>query len=277
MMEKIKFLKMHGLGNDFIIIENEKKINLKKNLIKNLCNRYQGIGGDLIVFLTKDSKNIADFKAEFFNSDGSTAEICGNALRCVGKFFCDKLKKRTLLVETKSGLIDIETISKEKISVDLGIPKFSWNQIPISRNLDTLNLDLNSGFLKGGAAVNIGNPHLIFFSKKIDKNAFIEHSKKISTNQIFTEGINISVVDIASKKEFLIYTYERGAGLTNACGTGACASVAVANKLNLCDKKVMVNMTGGSLEVEISNDDHILMIGNANEVFNGEFYIERFI
>ena len=277
MMEKIKFLKMHGLGNDFIIIENENKINFKNDLVKNLCNRYEGIGGDLIVLLSKDSKNIADFKADFFNSDGSSAEICGNALRCVGKFFCKKLNKRNLLIETKTGLIDVEMISKEKISVDLGMPKFLWNQIPIGRNLDTLNLDLNYGSLKGGAVVNIGNPHLIFFSKKIDKDEFIKNSKKISTNQIFTEGINISVVDIVSKKEFLIYTFERGAGLTNACGTGACASVAVARKLNLCDQKVMVNMTGGSLEVEISNDDHILMIGNANEVFSGEFYIEKFI
>ncbi len=272
----VKFIKMHGLGNDFIIIEKSNDIKVTKDLVKNLSDRIKGIGCDLVVFLNDGDGKIFDLKADFFNSDGSKAEVCGNALRCIGKFFCNKLKKNNLVVETESGIIDIEMVEDEKISVDIGFPKFRWNEIPISKNLDTENLDIKLNYLKGGFAVNVGNPHVIFFCDKIDKEKFLQDSKKISNDSIFPQGINISLVEIESKKEINIITFERGAGFTNACGTGACASVIACHKLNLCDNKVKVKMIGGELDIEISPDNHICMIGEAKEVFQGEFEIKEF-
>ena len=272
----VRFIKMHGLGNDFIIIEKSDGIKVTKDLVKNLSDRVKGIGCDLVVFLTNGDGKIFDLKADFFNSDGSKAEVCGNALRCIGKFFCNKLNKNNLVVETESGIIDIEMIEDEKISVDIGIPKFRWNEIPISKNLDTENLDIKLNYLKGGFAVNVGNPHIIFFSDKIEKEKFLQDSKKISNDKIFPHGVNISLVEIKSKKEINIITFERGAGLTNACGTGACASVIACHKLNLCNSSVRVRMIGGELDIEISPDNHIFMIGEAKEVFQGEFEINEF-
>tara|TARA_Y100001954_G_C15729689_1_gene562586 strand:- start:406 stop:1230 length:825 start_codon:yes stop_codon:yes gene_type:complete len=271
----VKFIKMHGLGNDFVIIRNSNVMKINRNLVQNISDRIKGIGCDLVVFLTDGDGKFFDLKAEFFNSDGSKAEVCGNALRCIGKFYCNKLKKKNLVVETESGIIDVEIIKNGKISVDIGIPKFRWNEIPINQNLDTENLDIKLNYLKGGFALNVGNPHVIFFSDKIEKGKFLRDSKEISNYKIFPEGINISLVEIKTKKEINVITFERGAGLTNACGTGACASVMACHKLNLCDRRVRVNMIGGELDIEISEDRHIFMVGEAKEVFQGEFEIEK--
>ena len=270
-MKQVNFFKMHGLGNDFVIFF-EKHNFLDKIVLKNLSDRKTGIGCDLIVILEEGNK-MCDVVARFFNSDGSEAEICGNALRCVGKLLCERLKRKIVVVETLSGLIEVEALGNNKFQVNLGSPKFDWDKIPLAKSCLTNDLNFNLGNLKGGFALNIGNPHVIFFNNSFDEKEFINQSKKVVSSKLFVNGVNVSNVEIKSKDLIFVHTYERGCGLTRACGSGACASVVASNKLDLCGKKVRVKMNGGELEVEISDDNHILMIGNAVEVFRGEIKI----
>ncbi len=174
------------------------------------------------------------------------------------------------MVETKAGLIDIEYINQNKISVNIGVPKFEWKDIPLCRNIDTTNLDFSYDYLKNGMAINIGNPHLIFFAETLDIKMLKKDAEKIKKTKLFLNGVNISVVKVNSKNDISVITYERGVGITQACGTGACASVVASNKLNLVEKKVIVTMSGGSLEIEICQDNNILMIGKADIVFEGK-------
>ncbi len=163
----------------------------------------------------------------------------------------------------------LNTSMKKKITVNIGMPKFKWQEIPLSRNLNYTDLGFDNKYLKKGFALNIGNPHLIFFSEELDVKLTEIDAKKILESNIFPEGVNISVVKINSKEMISIITFERGVGITEACGTGACASVIAANKQNFVEKKVVVEMKGGILEVEISEDNNILMTGDAKRVFDG--------
>ena len=271
-MRSVKFIKMQGLGNDFVIFFWDEPLPTKRK-IQLIANRKKGVGCDLLVFLKKLDGKLANYEANFFNSDGSEAEICGNALRCAGKLFFEKNQIKNSLIETKAGLIDVEYINEEKITVNIGVPKFKWQEIPISKNLNYTDLGFNNKYLKKGFAVNIGNPHLIFFSEVLDAKLMESDAKKILQGNVFPEGVNISVVKINSEKRISIITFERGVGITEACGTGACASVIAANKQNFVGKKVVVEMKGGVLEVEISEDDNILMSGAAERVFDGSINI----
>ncbi len=273
-MEQKKFIKMQGLGNDFVVFFWDDFLPPKK-LIQNLSDRKIGIGCDLSLFIKNSESDLVDYVVNFFNSDGSEAEICGNALRCVGKLNFNKTKKKNCLIETKAGLIDVEYINEDKISVNIGVAKFDWKEIPLSKNTDTLNLDFNYDYLKNGLALNIGNPHLIFFADTLDMKMLKKDSEKIKKSKLFSEGVNISVVKVNSKDAISVLTYERGVGITQACGTGACASVVASNKLNLVEKKVTVTMSGGLLEVEICHDHNILMVGKADIVFEGEIDLSR--
>jgi diaminopimelate epimerase len=269
------FFKMHGLGNDFVIFPWNDNIPTK-SFIKRISSRKQGVGCDLVVFLKTLEGNIADYKALFFNSDGSKAEICGNALRCVGKINFEKFKKRNCLVETDAGLIDVEFNKDFTVSVDLGSPKFIWDKIPLIKDFDNFDLGFKYEYLKNGFALNIGNPHLIFIVDKLEKKKLIEDSKKILKTNIFPEGVNISIVKIESKSKISVITNERGVGITDACGTGGCASVIAANKMGLVSDTVVVSMIGGDVKVEISSNGHIFMTGNATLVFEGEINMDDF-
>ena len=264
-----EFTKMHGLGNDFLILPWNEELP-KKNLIQALSSRKEGIGCDLIVFLKKLQNNLADYRAFFINSDGSKAEICGNALRCIGKYHFDKEKIKHCLVETDAGLIDVEFNENNSISVDIGVPKFRWKDIPLSRELDCFDLGFNLDYLKNGFALNVGNPHIIFVVENLDKKKLLKDSKSILESKFFPDGVNISTAVINKTNEISVLTNERGVGITEACGTGACASVVAGNKMKLLEKKVLVKMTGGSIIVEITTNDHIFMTGNAAKVFEGK-------
>ena len=163
-MTNISFIKMHGLGNDFVIIDlDENKFNKKKKLIKRISDRRLGVGCDQIILMEKSRDNISDAKVSIFNSDGSESETCGNALRCVGSLLLEKQEKKNLTLETKGGLVDVEKKNNNLICVDMGLVKFNWDEIPLSHPLDTSNLNINFEYLKNGYAVNVGNPHVVFF------------------------------------------------------------------------------------------------------------------
>ena len=276
-MTEFKFLKAHGLGNDFVIFTEHSKLNISKKLVKFLSDRKKGVGCDLTVFLNKSENNYSDLVARFFNKDGSEAEVCGNALRCIGNYYFKKFNKKNVTVETNSGLIDVEKNISEKISVDLGKPNISWDKIPIKIDVDTQNLDFDFDYLKGGFAVNVGNPHVIFFGDYLNVSELKKDSEKIIKTNFFPSGVNVSIVKVLSRSKVNILTYERGVGITDACGSGAGASVFASNKLNFCDKNVEVSMAGGNLFVEITRDEHILTIGEAKDVFVGQINLKEYV
>ena len=276
-MTEFKFLKAHGLGNDFVIFTEHSKLNISKKLVKFLSDRKKGVGCDLTVFLNKSENNYSDLVARFFNKDGSEAEVCGNALRCIGNYYFKKFNKKNVTVETNSGLIDVEKNISEKISVDLGKPNISWDKIPIKIDVDTQNLDFDFDYLKGGFAVNVGNPHVIFFGDYLNVSELKKDSEKIIKTNFFPSGVNVSIVKVLSRSKVNILTYERGVGITDACGSGAGASVFASNKLNFCDKNVEVSMAGGNLFVEITRDEHILTIGEAKDVFVGQINLKDYV
>ena len=228
----------------------------------------------MVVFLVKLEKNIANYKTHFFNNDGTRAEICGNALRCIGKLHYERFSSKNCLIETDVGLIDVEFNNDSTVSVDIGSPKYKWKDIPLIREMDGSNLGFDFSYLKNGFALNIGNPHLVFVVDKIDKKKLTEDSLKVRNSKIFPEGVNINIVEILKKNEISILTNERGVGITEACGTGACASVIATNKMQLVENKVSVNMPGGFLKVEITSNEHIFMTGDATKVFEGKVNFE---
>ena len=274
-MELQSFTKMHGLGNDFLIFPWKGDLP-EKNIIKMITSRNKGIGCDLIVFLFDLLGDVADYRAHFFNYDGTSAEICGNALRCIGKLHYEKFNSKNCVVETDSGLIDIECNQDGSVSVDIGFPKFSWKDIPLTNDIDSYDLGFNFDYLKKGFALNVGNPHLIFFVENINKKLLSEDSKKIEDSKLFPEGVNITVAKVVKKNQISIVTNERGVGITLACGTGACASVVAGHKMNLLEDKVLVEMLGGSIKVEIASNNHIFMTGDAIKVFEGKIDLEEF-
>ena len=276
-MTEFKFLKAHGLGNDFVIFTKHSKLNISKKLVKFLSDRKKGVGCDLTVFLNRSKNSYSDLVARFFNKDGSEAEVCGNALRCIGNYYFKKFNKKNVTVETNSGLIDVEKNISEKISVDLGKPNISWDKIPIKIDVDTQNLDFDFDYLKGGFAVNVGNPHVIFFVDNLNESELKKDSEKIIKTNLFPNGVNVSIVKVLSRSKVNIMTYERGVGITDACGSGAGASVFASNKLNFCDKNVEVSMAGGNLFVEITRDEHILTIGEAKDVFVGQINLKDYV
>ena len=273
-MKKINFIKAQGLGNDFVLFFNQENLLISEKLINFLSDRKIGIGCDLVAFVNDSKNDYSDLNARFFNRDGSEAEICGNALRCIGKYYFKKYKSKNLTVETCKGLIDIEEFDKNLIITDLGKPNLEWNNIPIKYAIDTSNLGIDLDYLKKGFALNVGNPHVIFFVEEINKKKLEFDSEKLLGLNLFPEGVNVSVVKLVSRNQIKVLTFERGVGLTEACGSGAGASAFASFKMNYCGNKINVCMSGGNLDIEISKDEHILTIGDGTIVFEGIIYIQ---
>lgn len=260
---------MHGLGNDFVIFNSvERKLHDPK-FIKKISDRKTGIGCDLVVITRNSDTEYCDIYAKFINSDGTTAEVCGNALRCLGKELFKLKQKKHLVIETDKRLIDIEDYGNGNICVDMGKPKYDCNSIPLSSENNKNAISFNLEYLKIGYALNVGNPHLVFFVEQLNKNLLEKNSKEIENSDFFPEGINISIVKIINKKLVKIMTHERGVGVTQACGSAACASVLIAKEKDYVTDKVCVEMKGGNLNIEITSDNNVLMIGTAKKVFEG--------
>ena len=268
-MKSLNFIKMHGLGNDFVIFNSvERKLHDPK-FIKKISDRKTGIGCDLVVITRNSDTEYCDIYAKFINSDGTTAEVCGNALRCLGKELFKLKQKKHLVIETDKRLIDIEDYGNGNICVDMGKPKYDCNSIPLSSENNKNTISFNLEYLKIGYALNVGNPHLVFFVEQLNKNLLEKNSKEIENSDFFPEGINISIVKIINKKLVKIMTHERGVGVTQACGSAACASVLIAKEKHYVTDKVCVEMKGGKLNIEITSDNNVLMIGTAKKVFEG--------
>ena len=281
---KINFTKMHGLGNDFIVIDcRKKKIAGLSRLIKKLSHRHFGIGFDQALILLPSRK--ADFRMDIYNADGGKVEMCGNGIRCLAKYIWDRKlsRKNVLAIETTAGIIKPRKVNS-LVQVDMGEPILEAKDIPVkmssefgvrsseekdSKPIIDYPLMIEEKQFKI-TCVSMGNPHCVIFVDNVDKLPVSRYGPLIENNPIFPKRTNVEFIQVINNKRLKMRVWERGSGETLACGTGACASAVAANLNNLADRKVTIHLAGGDLRVEWSeNDNHVYMTGPAVEVFEG--------
>ena len=278
----IKFTKMHGLGNDYVYIDAiDQKIENESSLAKFVSNRHFGIGSDGLILICKSE--IADFKMRMFNSDGSEAEMCGNGIRCVGKFVYDKglTNKTTVKIETLAGIKTLILNTKDgKVGtarVDMGEPILEAEKIPVISTEKTVkNLELEAENKKFKfTCVSMGNPHAITIVENTKEFDVEKYGKVLEIDNAFPKKANIEFAQIIDRQNINMRVWERGAGETLACGTGACATAVACNLNGLTDRKVNIELLGGTLNIEWNEtDNHVYMTGPAVTVFDGELYEE---
>ena len=276
----IKFTKMHGLGNDYVYIDctakSGQKIQNESDLAKFVSDRHFGIGSDGLILIC--DSNVADFQMRMFNYDGTQAEMCGNGIRCVGKFVYDKglTDKNIITVETLAGIKTLKMDTKdgkvESVRVDMGEPILDPKKIPVISDEDvvkSLTLNIENRNFKF-TCVSMGNPHAITIVDNVKDFDIEKYGKLIEHDEHFPKRINVEFIELTDKNNIKMRVWERGAGETLACGTGACASVVACNLNGYTDKNVTVELLGGNLNIEWSNEDnHVYMTGPATTVFEG--------
>ena len=272
----IKAYKMDGLGNDFVIIDNRQKItNLSKDQIIKICDR-KFIGCDQLIIIKKSE--ISDASLEFYNSDGGTSGACGNGTRCVASLLAKENNKSSIILTTLSGNLKSKILEERIVSTEIGIGKTEWYEIPLSKNLNTNNLNIkitdeDNNEHVGGTAINVGNPHIIFF---VDDNNNFNIQKigpEIENHEFFPEKCNVTLATILNKKLIKVKVWERGAGLTKACGTAACATAFAAKQNQLVDNKVDIEFSTGKLSISIDQNKSIHMKGPVSDIKNIEIEI----
>ena len=271
-MVKIPFTKMHGIGNDFIIINQiDVDYHLSKKIIHQLANRRTGVGFDQMLIIEKSSLEHADFKYRIFNADGSEVAQCGNGARCFFRFihYHGLSAKKNIVVETKAGILSLFDKDNGMIGVDMGEPIFNHEKIPYQQNSQNdLNLLFNNQKYIFDV-ISMGNPHAVIKVDDFDSINITEISKNLQTSNAFPESVNVGFLKIKNKKEIRLKVYERGSGLTLACGSGACAAAVIAIQNDWVDNPVKVVMDGGELEIFWKNKQSVVMVGPAQIVYEG--------
>lgn len=259
---------MHGTGNDFVVLDARTHgLSISNEQAKHLSDRHFGIGCDQLLLLEKSDK--ADVRMRIFNADGGEISTCGNASRCVADFMMKESGGDKASIETSAGIVT-GTRDGDLIRVNMGAPKFGWQQIPLSESRNTEHLGLQEGLLMDPMAVNMGNPHAIFFVRDLHHIRMAEWGPKLEHNPLFPQRANISAVQVMSPEKVKMVVWERGAGLTMACGSAACAAVVAGFTRELTARKVAVELPGGTLNVEWTQGGDVLMSGPVAYVFRGE-------
>jgi diaminopimelate epimerase len=261
---RVSFIKMHGLGNDFVVIDaRAAALPMTMAAARALADRRRGIGFDQMLLL--EASDTHDFRMRIFNSDGSEVGACGNGSRAVAL-----LHGAPAVVETLGGPIRLEPLDGGG-KVDMGAPRFDWQAIPLAFAMDTAAMPVGWEELQAPMAVNVGNPHAVFFVQDADAVALERLGPVIEHDPIFPERVNVNVASLAGPDHLRLRVWERGAGLTRACGTGACATAVAAIAKGLVQSPVTVSLPGGDLEIAWEQGGTILMSGPAAEAFRGTF------
>ena len=269
----IKAFKMDGLGNDFVIIDQRnQKLNLSKDQIIKICDRNY-IGCDQLILIKKNRK--IDAGLEFYNSDGSISGACGNGTRCVADLLAKENNKKEIILWTSEGILKSKILDYNLVETEIGIPKTNWNEIPLRKNMNTKNLnikiiDKNNNEHMGGLAINVGNPHIIFFVDTIENFDLKKIGPEIENHNLFLEKCNVTLAKVINKNLIKVKVWERGAGLTKACGTAACATAAAGNINKLTDKNVEIEFVLGKLSILIDKNNSIHMKGPVSDIKNIE-------
>ena len=266
---EFKAFKMDGLGNDFVIIDNRSNnVELTRDQIIRICDR-KFIGCDQLIFVNKSNKG--DAEMEFYNSDGSISGACGNGTRCVAFLIFKETDKKVVDLFVGSNQLKSKILENSEVETIIGVPKTHWKDIPMSENLDTKNLgieisDKNNSSSKGGIAVNVGNPHVIFFVDNIDDFDLKKIGPMIENNKLFPEKCNFTLANKIGNNHYKVKVWERGAGLTKACGTAACATAVAANLEKLENSSTEIEFSLGKLIINIDQDKKIHMRGPVSEI-----------
>ena len=263
---RFAFTKMHGLGNDFVVIDARGQIaTVTPGRARAIADRQRGIGCDQLILL--EESNAADLRMRIFNADGGEVEQCGNALRCVAQLTGAKR------IETAGGIVTA-ALAGDGVTVDMGAPRFDWDAIPLAYPLDTADMPVAWGPLAHGTAINVGNPHIVFFvGVPVDLGAI---GPEIERDPLFPERINVNVATVTGSSSLDLHVWERGVGRTRACGTGACATGVVAIRRGLVTAPVTVTLPGGNLLIDWVPGGTIRMTGPARRVFDGTAKWEAF-
>ena len=265
MTGSINFRKMNGLGNDFVVLDaRAHPLALKAAQIAAIADRNRGIGCDQVIAL--EPSDFADVFMRIWNADGGEVGACGNAARCVAALLVAERGSPHVSIETESGMLAATVAKDGSVTIDMGTPRFEWNEIPLSQPFaDTRAVELPqfAGLGLGAASmVNVGNPHCIFFVQNIEAHDLARFGPKLEHDPLFPERANISLAQVTGPSSLRLRTWERGAGLTRACGTAACAAAVAAARSGLTGRHVTVTLPGGDLVIDWrENDDHILMTG----------------
>ena len=264
---RIPFVKMHGLGNDFVVLDgrDERLPPITAQAARRLAERHEGIGCDQLIVLEPSATGEAELRMRIFNADGGEVQSCGNASRAVAL-----LIGRPARVETGGGIIAVSP-QDGAASVDMGVPRFEWDAVPLAYAMDTLAMPVGWGELEMPSSLNVGNPHVVFFVPDIAAVPLDRLGPEIETDPLFPERVNVNVAAVESRSRIALRVWERGAGLTRACGTGACASAVAAMRRGLVDREVTVALPGGELTILWDEDGRIQMAGPAAESFRGSF------
>lgn len=269
-MSELAFTKMHGLGNDFVVLDARRgEIDLGGDGARQLSDRRRGIGCDQVLIIEEAANGHADIYMRILNADGSEAQACGNGTRCVAQLVMAETGGDGLKIETRAGVLHANAASGGLITVDMGPANLDWQAIPLAREMDTLILDVSAGPLKGPVGVNMGNPHAVFFVKDADAVDLEKLGPTIETDPLFPEKTNVEVAQVLDDASIRLRVWERGVGITQACGSGACAALVAASRKGLVDRQAVIHLDGGDLEISWRDDNHVLMTGPVATSFTG--------
>jgi diaminopimelate epimerase len=269
-MRGIPFIKMHGLGNDFVVLDGrDGKIALDDKAARAIADRHTGVGCDQLIILEPPRTRGADLFMRIHNADGGEVEACGNAARCIADLVMRDKGKDSTVIETAAGLLEAHAAGARRVAVDMGAPRTGWREIPLARECDTLHVTLALGPLADPVCTSIGNPHATFFVANADAIDLAALGPKLEHDPLFPERANIGIAQVVSPQRLRLRVWERGAGITPACGTGACAALVAAHRRGLAERKAEVIADGGALEIEWRADGHVLMTGPVAVSFTG--------
>ncbi len=266
----LPFLKMHGAGNDFVVLDGRATpVSLSMAAVRRIADRRLGVGCDQLIIIEPDGAG-ADAFMRILNSDGTESGACGNATRCVAALIAEETGARQLTIRTEGGLLRAEILGPALVEVDMGAPKLEWGDIPLAGPADTLHLNLAMGPVADPAACSMGNPHATFFVEDLVHLPVESIGPALERHKIFTDRANIGFAQIEAPDRIRLRVWERGAGLTMACGSGACAALVNAHRRGLAESRATVIMDGGDLMITWDQaTQHVLMRGPAETAFAG--------
>jgi diaminopimelate epimerase len=267
----MRYFKMNGCGNDFVIIDARSRGSLPLSVAQAqaIADRETGLGCDQVIALERSIRG--DAYMRIWNANGGEVDACGNATRCVAWLLMEEGGAASRRIETPAGMLYAERRGEMLITVDMGSPLLRWEEIPISKPMDTVQLDFEAGGFSGPGAVNMGNPHVVFFVNDVRAVPIESLGPKVEHDPLFPQRVNVGFAEVRSPEQIRLRVWERGAGLTKACGTGACAAVVAAHRQGRTGRKVEILTDGGSLEIEWrAGDDRVLMTGPIELEATGE-------
>jgi diaminopimelate epimerase len=274
-MGKVPFLKMHGLGNDFVVLDCRRNtIPVGAGAARALADRRTGIGCDQVILLEPPRHPAAQILMRIRNADGSEAEACGNATRCVADLLYRETLDPRVRIETAAGVLEAEALGDGVFAVDMGPARTNWREIPLARPVDTERVELHAGPLTDAVCTNIGNPHATFFVDDVEVVDLAALGPALEHNPLFPKRANIGVAVVRNPRRIRLRVWERGAGITPSCGSGACAALVAAHRRGLTERRAAVELDGGTLDIAWREDGHVIMTGPAALSFEGTFDAE---